>query len=101
MGVALTVRFEPFGLEVDATAGETILEVAARAGITIEATCAGRGTCGSCAVRVLDGSPGPVRPAERAVELPRGVVLACLTEVAGPLVVRPLKASITRHRQDE
>lgn len=86
------VRFEPFGLEAAVPRGTTILEAAHRAGVSIYAPCGGKGTCGKCAVRILDGVPGAVRPTIRPAILPKGMSLACLTEVDGPLVVRPVNA---------
>ncbi|MDI6843942.1 MAG: 2Fe-2S iron-sulfur cluster binding domain-containing protein [Anaerosomatales bacterium] len=91
---ACRVRFEPFGVEAVVPAGATVLEAARKSGIAIAAQCGGRGTCGQCAVRVLEGAPAAVRPAlGRAAALPKGMVLACLAEVADGLVVKPVNAT--------
>jgi len=85
------VTFDPPGLSVDVTPGTTILEAAWAAGVNILATCAGRGTCGNCAVRLLEGEPGRIRTAPKTVLLPKGMYLACLVEVETPITVRALR----------
>ncbi|MCL4078920.1 2Fe-2S iron-sulfur cluster binding domain-containing protein [Coriobacteriia bacterium Es71-Z0120] len=87
------VRFEPYGIEVTVSPGTTVLEAARKAGIAIAAQCGARGTCGQCAVRILEGQPAAIRQAlGRAAALPKGMALACLAEVADGLAVRPVNA---------
>ena len=95
-----TIRFEPSGLEACVLQGTTILDAARQAGLSIHAPCGGKGTCGKCAVRIIHGRPGAVRPTIRPAQLPKGMYLACVTEVAGPLTVRPVNA-VVRPRADE
>lgn len=64
------------------------MEAARQAGVSILATCGGKGTCGKCAVRLTEGVPGKIRPAIRPALLPKGLYLACLLEVEGPITVR-------------
>jgi uncharacterized 2Fe-2S/4Fe-4S cluster protein (DUF4445 family) len=85
-----TVRFEPGGLTVEVPVGTTVLDAAYRAGIHINATCGGRGTCGKCGVRIVQGSPGPVLPMPRSVAMPKGIFLACLLTVESSITVKPL-----------
>jgi uncharacterized 2Fe-2S/4Fe-4S cluster protein (DUF4445 family) len=59
--------------------GATILDAAHQAGEPIAAECGGRGACGRCVVRILEGRGAGAANA-----------LACLTPVEGPLVVSPL-----------
>ncbi len=96
MPALTSVTFEPLGVSVDVPPGITILEAARRADVGIAATCGGKGTCGTCAVRVLDGAPRPPSPLEtqglRAA--PPSVRLACLAQVEGPIVVRPLATAV-------
>lgn len=89
-GGSCTVRFEPGGESVVVERGVTILEAARRAGVHIVATCGGRGTCGKCGVRILDGQPGRDLPSERPVRVPPGIRLACLATVDGPLTVKAI-----------
>jgi uncharacterized 2Fe-2S/4Fe-4S cluster protein (DUF4445 family) len=48
------VLFEPIGKKIDASANETILEIATRAGVGIRSECGGVQTCGKCRVIVKD-----------------------------------------------
>ena len=49
------LRFAALAREVDAREDESVLAAARRAGVRIVGACGGRGHCGSCVVRVLDG----------------------------------------------
>ncbi|OHB53916.1 MAG: hypothetical protein A2Y07_00655 [Planctomycetes bacterium GWF2_50_10] len=51
------IVFEPDGKSLEIRAGATVFEAALRAGIIINASCGGRGTCGKCKVTLgHDGS---------------------------------------------
>ena len=50
-----TLQFTQFGRAVVARPGESVFQSARRAGIRIVGACGGRGTCGSCMVRIADG----------------------------------------------
>jgi uncharacterized 2Fe-2S/4Fe-4S cluster protein (DUF4445 family) len=82
------VVFLPDGACVEAASEQTILEVAAAAGVAIDSACGGQGTCGKCKVMVTLGQPGG-RPGEgiSPEERERGFVLACQSTVADDLVV--------------
>jgi len=84
------VTFEPSGKHAAVVPGTTVLQAAHLAGENVMAPCGGKGTCGKCAVRIVNGTVGPVRPAPRSVKLPKGMYLACLLEVEGPLTVRAI-----------
>jgi len=49
------VDFEPIGRRMPGEIGDTILAIAQRAGIVLNATCGGEGVCMRCIVRVMDG----------------------------------------------
>ena len=49
-----TVRFEPVGIEMDVTEGETVLDAAFRQGISVMHGCK-EGQCSSCKSRLVDG----------------------------------------------
>jgi len=53
------VRFPHLEREITANAGETLFHAARRHGVRIVAACGGRGVCGTCQVRVLDGEVVP------------------------------------------
>lgn len=71
-----------------ARAGETLLAVARRAGIAIDAPCDGRGSCGRCRVRVAAGRlDAPKSFLIDAADEESGWRLACLCRVAGDAIV--------------
>lgn len=86
----IPVVFQPQGKRVFVLPGTNLLEAATRAGLTLTAPCGGRGTCGKCRIRIVQGAehleppaPGPLGPEELAA----GLRLACVTRVTAPLVV--------------
>lgn len=66
--------------ELSCKEGQTILELLAHNAIYISAVCAGRGTCGKCRVRVLEGIV-PVSEEDKRLlteqEIKEGIRLAC------------------------
>jgi uncharacterized 2Fe-2S/4Fe-4S cluster protein (DUF4445 family) len=78
-----TVKFLPSDISVQVESGTALLECARDAGVEIVAPCGGKGTCGKCIVRIVDGnvdsdSLGKLsRP-----EIADGYVLACKSTVA-------------------
>lgn len=91
---SVTVTFHPAGVTVEVPAGTTLLEAARLAGLPLPSTCGGRGTCGDCAVRILEGDAPPPGGLEQAslAGAPPSVRLACLTRVTSPLTVRAVAA---------
>lgn len=92
------VRFLPIDRIFYASKGESILDVAMRSGVYINASCGGNGTCGRCKVTVTSGkvssSPNVAISAE---EYEGGVRLACtsypLTDIN---VTIPLESQVDR-----
>ncbi|HOY62998.1 MAG TPA: ASKHA domain-containing protein [bacterium] len=74
------------GAAVRARPGDTLLEVAAEAGLEVSADCGGAGTCGKCRARA-GGLLEPPSDAERkllsAREIESGVRLACQARISG------------------
>lgn len=59
---------------------QTVLERMRREGIFLPADCGGRGTCGKCRVRFLEGAPDPTEEERKKLtqeQLQDGVRLAC------------------------
>jgi len=84
------IVFEPEGTRFEALAGESILEAANRAGISINSPCGGAGTCGNCRVTVSEGAPAPNEEEKKHFthgQLARGTRLACQTRIEGPMRV--------------
>jgi 2Fe-2S ferredoxin len=50
-----TLTFEPAHLTVDCSEGESVFDVARRHGVPVATSCAGRGSCGLCRIRVVAG----------------------------------------------
>ena len=89
------VTFAPAGVTVWVEPGVTVAEVARLVGVLLAAPCAGRGICGGCGVRVLDGvlqAPDEVE-AQTLSRAPEGVRLACRARVTGAVEVLPLFAT--------
>ena len=86
------VTFDPPGRTVDAACGATVLQAAVDAGVPIQDECGGRGICGTCAVKVVDGevaAPG-ILETQRLGQRVGGVRLACQARVSGDATLRPL-----------
>jgi uncharacterized 2Fe-2S/4Fe-4S cluster protein (DUF4445 family) len=82
------VRILPFGVTAEVPVGTTLLDAVGQAGLPIQASCGGRGTCGDCVVRVIEGDYTTTPSAALAGNLAgQGYVLACLTRVAGDLTL--------------
>lgn len=84
------VNFVTEGRRVEVAEGTTLLEAGRRAGVLVEAPCAGEGTCGKCTVRVSAASRAGVIPTGRHRLQEQGFVLACDTRVAGSVEVETL-----------
>ena len=54
-GAKIEVTYLPSGKTVRVPGGTTLFNAAHWAGLPIESTCGGRGTCGKCSVRILEG----------------------------------------------
>jgi uncharacterized 2Fe-2S/4Fe-4S cluster protein (DUF4445 family) len=92
------VRFLPIDRTVLAEGGESLLEIAMKAGIHINASCGGNGSCGKCRVRTVEGSvDSPEHPAISHEDYSKGMRLACQSAVESDLVVEvPLESQIDR-----
>ena len=87
------VKFVPDNVSATVDAGVNILRAASLAGIEIKSTCGGKGSCGRCAIKVLDGQ---VRYEEgnRSKKLKdQGLNLACQTIVEGDVTIEVPKDS--------
>ena len=93
----VTVEFHPHRQAVYVLSGTKILEAAARAALTIDTPCGGKGTCGRCRVQITSGASAPTGP-ERQIfseaELEVGWRLSCQAEVRTDTVVSIPPASL-------
>jgi 2Fe-2S ferredoxin len=62
-----SVTFLPAGVRVDCAEGESVFEIARRAGIAVTTACVGKATCGLCRVKIVEGEGhlSPFNAAER------------------------------------
>jgi uncharacterized 2Fe-2S/4Fe-4S cluster protein (DUF4445 family) len=98
----LEVTYLPSGTVAHVPAGTTLFHAANWAGLPIESTCGGRGTCGKCKVHILDGAAEPTPADHRhlaAGEIAEGWRLSCQSEIAAdttcavPALMRTPKAA--------
>jgi adenylate cyclase len=86
----------PDNKEIEAEAGETILQAAARNGLAMTHFCGGTARCSTCRVVILQGleNCAPRNPEEQAIAAMLGfapeVRLACQTRVTGGVKLRRL-----------
>lgn len=50
------MTFLPAGVTVECADGASLFDAGAKAGVTIETACVGKGTCGLCRVKVVEGA---------------------------------------------
>jgi len=83
-----TIVFAPLETTVTVPTGTTLLEAAAKAGISIDSVCGGDGICARCKMIVTQGEVGGDATALLTrEEIRRGVVLACQSTVQSDLNV--------------
>ena len=93
-----TVKFHPIGLKIEVEEGTSIFDAAKLLGNDLGAwgirtVCGSRGTCGQCAVRVLDGGVSGADEGEYELIARKGRAreegwrLACRTRVLGDVQV--------------
>lgn len=85
------VKFLPDEKVTFAPGGTTLAETAGRAGVFIALPCGGRGACGKCVVKVLEGELSPPTEAEirnlGEERIREGFRLACQARVMGAATV--------------
>ncbi len=93
----LQITYLPSGIAVHVPVGTTLFNAAHWAGLPIDSTCGGRGTCGKCAVRVVsrEAEPTPADHRHLAQErIEMGWRLSCRCEVHEDMsceVPRPMR----------
>lgn len=73
-------------LRLEEEAGKTLLSILQENHIYLDAPCSGKGDCGRCRVRFLEGAPEPAQKETRLLtdkECEEGVRLACTVRVCG------------------
>ena len=84
-----TVTFLPAGITVECADGSTLFDAGAKAGVSIETACVGKGTCGLCRIKVMAGAES-LTPYSEEEERHLGnlyhltkVRLSCRTRITG------------------
>jgi uncharacterized 2Fe-2S/4Fe-4S cluster protein (DUF4445 family) len=98
----IRVTFQPTGRTVHVLVGTTVLEAAARAGLTIDTPCGGAGTCGKCRVRISQGATEPGEQDKASLSGPdiaAGWRLACQTHLAAPAVIELPESALFGQQQ--
>jgi uncharacterized 2Fe-2S/4Fe-4S cluster protein (DUF4445 family) len=82
------VTFYPKNITAETEEGENLLRVAMSAGVHINASCGGAGTCGKCKVKIDSGEvKSEITERLSDEELDEGYRLACITTVESDLSV--------------
>ena len=77
-----TIIFQPSGKTVRVKPGTELLDVAKQANIEIATPCGGKGTCGTCIVRIVSGQVNSDSLGVLSeTEVNNGYILACRTKV--------------------
>lgn len=75
-------------VQVCAERGENLLKVARRAGVAVNAPCAGNGSCGKCLVRVVSGDLDAPRSFYiNEIDYDEGWRMACTARVRDDVTV--------------
>lgn len=90
------VKFLPDDTEVEVEQGENLLAAAMRAGVYLNASCGGEGTCGKCKVLVESGTVESERGTRLTdEEYAQGWRQACQSRAASDVTVRvPVEAQL-------
>jgi len=84
------ITLKPSERTIQVPMNANLLEACHRAGVGIAASCGGKGICGKCRVRIIEGNVPQHRGHEQALsqsEVDAGWRLACLVDVVENLVI--------------
>lgn len=75
----IKIIFEPGLIEVEIPSGAKVINAIEKAGIPFETPCGGKGICGKCGVKILDGAPSPTETEKKLLgeKVKEGWRLAC------------------------
>jgi len=92
----IKVLFQPDNIVIEVEAQTTILQAANKAGLQLNATCGGKGTCGKCLVRVLKGD---YLLKDDSVLRKTGMLPACQAIVLSDIEVEiPQESKLAKHK---
>lgn len=96
------VSFMPEGKKVEAKIGESLLEIARKAGLDIIGPCNGKALCGKCMVRIIAGTDSvsdlteDEKTALTSKKLKEGYRLSCRCKIVGENAITVLVPSESR-----
>lgn len=94
------VTFKPLEKTIEIISGQSLFDAAKNAGIELNSSCGGEGTCGKCRVIIKDGkfeTASTTKLSKKEVE--NRYVLACQTEALSDLVIEVPPESVMRKGQ--
>ncbi|MCM8816128.1 MAG: ASKHA domain-containing protein [Candidatus Omnitrophica bacterium] len=79
----IKVIFEPGMIEIEIPAGSKIITAIEKTGIPFELPCGGKGICGKCSVKVIQGAPLPTQTEKKILgeKVKDGWRLACQSKL--------------------
>ena len=90
----VNVAFLPAGKKINIPWGTTLIKAANEAGVEVDAVCGGKGTCGKCRAKVIEGAISEATRSEAdrlsLEELKNGYVLLCQRRILGDVVLETL-----------
>jgi len=92
------ITFIPSDAGIKVNAGENLLQAAMEAGIHINASCGGNGTCGKCRVKIINGRvDSPLSSMLPQEDYNAGYRLACLSTIREDVAVEiPLDSQVDK-----
>ncbi len=91
-----TVQFLPHQKSVTVANGTSVIRAAMAAGVHINASCGGQGSCGRCRIQITSGNvEGGVSDRIEPEEIEKGFRLACLAKIVGDVTVQvPIESEV-------
>jgi len=96
MDTICTVQFLPHQKSVTVAKGTSVIRAAMAAGVHINASCGGQGSCGRCRIQIASGNvEGGLSDRIELEEINAGFRLACLTKVIEDITVQvPIESEV-------
>lgn len=95
------VVFQPGNRDAYIPGGVTLKEAMDMAGIPFDFPCGGRGKCGKCRIKIVEGAAPPTAAEKEHLEvgeIEEGIRLACLTVVERDLIIELPYEKIPEHK---
>ena len=97
------IDFEPIAKRVEVVPGTTLLDAARQAGVLLSSECGGKGKCGQCRVKVVEGEVTPLSENEKTIlgeeAAGNGERLACSAQINSNVKVTiPETSLVTEQR---